>query len=309
MSIWQTKKWQKMLKKSEQVSDFFEMDGILIEKRKVSLWEYGLFILGIDKNNLNNNSIKNLISFCKKEKALFIQIEFLDYDNISNLKDLKSLFNSREEYRWFNKWYYKKFITPYTAVIDLSLPKEDILSHMKPKWRYNIRLAEKKWVNCKILEKTDENIKKFYDLVLETTTRDKFFWNSFSYYKTFLQEINNSELILAYKDDEVISGWIFIFDKEISIYYYWASSNKYRNLMSPYLLQWTAIKYAKERWSKLYDFLWVASPNNKSSSLSWVTDFKKKLTNDIREVSESYIWINKGFKYRLISFLRKIKGI
>jgi hypothetical protein len=35
MSIWQTQNWQKMLKKSGQVSEFFEVDGIFIEKRSV----------------------------------------------------------------------------------------------------------------------------------------------------------------------------------------------------------------------------------------------------------------------------------
>jgi hypothetical protein len=35
MSIWQTKSWQNMLKKSGQVSDFFEMDGVFIEKRSI----------------------------------------------------------------------------------------------------------------------------------------------------------------------------------------------------------------------------------------------------------------------------------
>jgi lipid II:glycine glycyltransferase (peptidoglycan interpeptide bridge formation enzyme) len=41
-------------------------------------------------------------------------------------------------------FYYKKFITPYTAIIDLNLSEDEILSLMKPKGRYNIRLAEKK---------------------------------------------------------------------------------------------------------------------------------------------------------------------
>jgi hypothetical protein len=37
MSIWQTKSWQQMLKKSGQVSDFFELEDIFIEKRSIGL--------------------------------------------------------------------------------------------------------------------------------------------------------------------------------------------------------------------------------------------------------------------------------
>jgi lipid II:glycine glycyltransferase (peptidoglycan interpeptide bridge formation enzyme) len=79
--------------------------------------------------------------------------------------------------------------------------------------------------------------------------------------------------------------------------------------MAPYLLQWKAIKIAKKQWSKLYDFLWVTSPWSKELSLSWVTDFKLKLTSDVREVSKSYIWINKKLLYNVIVLLKKLKNL
>ena len=160
------------------------------------------------------------------------------------------------------------------------------------------------------MKKTDEKIKEYYNLMMETTSRDWFSWNTLNYYKTFLNSLDNSKLLLAYLDDKVIAWWIFTFDKELSIYYYWASTSnkKYRNLMAPYLLQWTAILEAKKIWSKIYDFLWIAWPEEKNSPLAWVTDFKLKLSPEIKKVSESYIFINKKFKYYLIKFLKKLKS-
>ena len=297
MSIWQTESWQKMLKKSEQVSDFFKVWNIFVEKRKVSLWEYWLFILWLE-NKISEKDVNEMIKLCEKEKCLFIQIETLNYDN-----DLDLSINS------FWEWYYKKFITPYTAVIDLNQTEEEILAKMKPKGRYNIKVALKKWVEVKEVEKTDENIKKYYDLMQQTTSRDNFNWNSMDYYKTFLNSLNNSKLLLAYVWEKVIAWWIFTFDKDISIYYYWASTSdkEYRNMMAPYLLQWEAIKIAKGIWSSLYDFLWVATPWDENSELIWVTDFKLKLTKNVREVSKSYIYVNKKIKYLLINILRKLK--
>ena len=302
MSIWQTKSWQEMLKKSGQVSDYFEVDWIFIEKRSLWLWEYWLFVIWIPSSQpspLGEKEQEQLIDLCKKQNCLFIQIENVDYKGQNFILEDSGL----------KKWYYKKFITPYTAIIDLIKSEDDILANMKPKWRYNIRLALKKWVLVEIVEKTDENIKAYYDLMLETTSRDWFSGNTFEYYKTFLKTLEKSKLILAKKDGIVIAGWIFVFDKEVSIYYYWASTSKkeYRNLMAPYLVQWEAIKYAKSIWSKIYDFLWVATPWDKNSELVWVTDFKMKLTKDIIKVSESYIFINKKIKYFFISLLRKIK--
>ncbi len=309
MSIWQTKKWQEMLKESGQVSEFFEVDNIFIEKRVIWLWEYWLFILWLDKKLINNEILEKLESLCKKENCLFIQIELIDYKNTNTFDDLESLLNKRREHNWFNKWYYKKFITPYTAIIDLEKSEDKILANMKPKWRYNIRLALKKWVEVGMVEKTDENIKAYYNLMLETTSRDWFKGNNFDYYKTFLNILDNSKLILAKKDWVIIAWWIFIFDKDVSIYYYWASTSKkeYRNLMAPYLVQWEAIKYTKSINSKIFDFLWVANPNNENDPLSWVTDFKRKLTKDIIKVSESYIFINKKIKYFIVNTLRKLK--
>ncbi len=297
MSIWQTKKWQEMLQKSEQVSDFFEVNNIFIEKRKVALWEYWLFILWLE-DNLSEKNIKHLIELCKKENCLFVQIETLNYKNKLELK-LKG----------FKNWYYKKFITPFTSVINLEESEDEILAKMKPKGRYNIKLAIKKWVEVKEVEKTDENIKKYYDLMLETTSRDNFNWNSVDSYKIFLNTLKNSKLLLAYVWEKVIAWWIFTFWREVSIYYYWASTSdkKYRNLMAPYLLQFTAIKIAKNSGSKLYDFLWIATPWDKNSELSWVTDFKLKLSKDIKYVSKGYIYINKKIKYLFINILRKLK--
>ncbi len=309
--LWQTKKWWEMLLKSKQVSNIFNVELIQIEKRSIGLWQYGLFILWINKKNLNNKILNKLKNLCKEQKCLFLQIEFLDYKNIDSFNEFKSLFNLREVSSWFNKWYYKKFITPYTAIINLEKSEDEILADMKPKWRYNIKLAKKKWVEIKSVEKTKENIKEYYNLMLETTSRDNFSWNNIDYYITFLEKINNSELLLAYKDDIVIAGWIFVFDENISIYYYWASTSQkeYRNLMAPYLLQWEAIIKAKKINSKIFDFLGVSSPNSENDPLEWVTSFKKKLTPDIIKVSESYIFVNNNIKYKLFKIVRKIKNI
>lgn len=309
MSIWQTKTWWEMLKKSNQVEKIIAINWTFIEKRKISLWKYGLFIIWLEEKILEKIEekdklfYKKLIEICKKENCVFIQLETLDYKWIDK--------NEKLDNNDFIKWYYKKFITPYTATIDLSLSEEKILENMKPKGRYNIKLAWKKWIEIKEVEKTKQNVEIFYNLIKQTTSRNNFSWNTLNYYITFLEEIKNSKLLLAYYNGIVIAWWIFIIDNDVSIYYYWASTSeeKYRNLMAPFLVQWEAIKLAKNTWSKIYDFLWVATPNEKNSSLKWVTDFKMKLTKDIINVSSSYIYVNKKIAYFIIKLLRKVKWL
>ena len=290
-----------MLVSSHQVEKIFKIDWVQIEKRSIWLWKYGLFVLWVE-NNITHILYSKLIELCKKENCIFFQIETINYISASIEEENKC---------WdLKKWYYKKFITPYSAIIDLEKTEDEILSNMKPKWRYNIKLAVKKWVTVKSVEKINENIEVFYRLMTETTSRDNFNGNRIEYYIDFLNKLPVSQLLIAYAEDQSpIAAWIFVFGSQSSIYYYWSSTSdaKYRNLMAPYLLQWEGIKIAKKTESKIYDFLWVASPGEKNSPLSWVTDFKKKLTKDIREVSSSYIWINKRFIYTMLDILKKIK--
>lgn len=297
MTIWQTKKWQQMLKKSGQVSEFFEIDSVFVEKRQIAFKQFGLFVIWLSIQ-LTKETEDKLIDLCKKENAVFLQIENLTYENIFYLPANNI----------FKALYYKKFITPYTAIIDLKKSEDEILTDMKQKGRYNIKLAEKKEIIVEKAEKNRENIKAFYDLMLETTARDHFSANTLSYYEDFLEN-PYSELFLAKKDEQVISAWIFVFFDGLAIYYYGASTSNpsYRNMMAPYLLQWEAIKYAKNNWYEIYDFLWVASLDEKNSSLAWVSDFKYKFTSDVRKVSESYIFINKKIFFYFIKFLKKLK--
>lgn len=322
MSLWQTKSWQEMLKKSWQTEEYFEIptspqapllnkeriaEVIFVEKRKVAFGEYGLFVVGGEETICRDviNLVSTLKNLCKQENCLFIQIETLDY-SVSQEENKDAL--KCTSTGGFKSSYYKKFIPPYTAVIDLTKSEEEILTEMKPKGRYNINLAKKKWVTCEIVEKTKKNIHIFYDLLQETTSRDGFSGNSLKYYENFLEKIADSELILAKFEEKYIAWGIFIFPKnEVALYYYGASSNEARNLMAPYLVQWTAIKEAKKQNCTLYDFLGVAGEWETNSPLAGVTDFKLKFTSDRRLVSESYLRVHKKWKYRLIQLLKKLK--
>ena len=344
MSIWQTSSWQEMLVHSGQTSEYFmiernvsldssteseelgEENTVFIEKRKVSLWEYGLFVIGLEWK-LEEDFLQGLTELCQEEKCLFIQIETIDYElqfhssksphhNSSPLGEkMKSQnvapFSSKGERIQdrgnFTSWYYKKFIPPYTAVVDLTQTEEEMLAAMKQKGRYNIRLAEKKWVVIKQVEKNTHNTKIYYELMHLTTTRNNFAGNTQKYYEDFLENIEDSLLLFAYYEEKVIAAGIFVYHWDTAIYYYGASDNAYRKVMAPYLLQAKAIEFAKNRGCRIYDFLGIAGPEEVKSPLAGVTKFKMQLTPDMRKVSEWYIFVNKKFKYTLIQILKKFK--
>lgn len=169
---------------------------------------------------------------------------------------------------------------PDTSIIDLTLTEDEILSNMHSKWRYNIRLSEKKGVVIHKYTRNDVNLSKkidrFYELTKETNARDGNSSHAKSYYLDLIQrsaknlESNNAEdkesplitLYIAEHEGEEIASIMTLFSKDEAIYLYGASSNHKRNLMPNHLLQWTAIKNAKNYGSKCYDFYGM-SPEGK----------------------------------------------
>ena len=141
----------------------------------------------------------------------------------------------------------------------------------------------------------------------ETTARDSFAGNTLEYYKVFLESLENAQMFFAYHEEDLIAAGIFVIEGDVMTYYYGASSNQKRNLMAPYLLQWTAIEYAIKQGCSIYDFLGVAGDDEKNSSLAGVTDFKMKLSPKKTLVSHSSILVNKKSKYCVIMLLRKLK--
>ena len=156
---------------------------------------------------------------------------------------------------------------PDSTLVDLSGTEEEILARMHQKWRYNIRLSERKGVivhkyignNIKLSEKID----KFYELTKETNARDGNSSHAKSYYldliKSSAEEIADGKdvpvisLYIAEHEGDEIASIMTLFSRDEAIYLYGASSNNKRNLMPNHLLQWTAMRDAKAYGSKIYD--------------------------------------------------------
>jgi len=143
-----------------------------------------------------------------------------------------------------------------TVLVDLTPDEDVILKAMKSKTRYNIRLAARKGVTTRI--GTVDDIATFSALMAETGERDEFGVHSQAYYRRSLELFATQgqvALVLAEHEGVPLAGVLAFAVGEKAWYIAGASSNRHRNLMPTYAVQWSAMQWAKARGCTVYD-LW-----------------------------------------------------
>ncbi|NLV74183.1 MAG: peptidoglycan bridge formation glycyltransferase FemA/FemB family protein [Chloroflexi bacterium] len=163
-----------------------------------------------------------------------------------------------------------------SVIVDLLVPEEELLARMKQKWRYNIRLSERKGVVVR--EAGEEGMDAFYELLKITSERDYFAIHERAYYQaafSCFKPGREVELLLAEYNGQPLAGLIVFCFNGVAYYLYGASSNERRELMVNHLTQWRAMQWAKERDCHSYDLWGVANKESDASDqLASVGQFK-----------------------------------
>ncbi len=168
---------------------------------------------------------------------------------------------------------------PATVLVDLRPPEEEILAGMKPKTRYNVRLAAKRGVE--VVTGTAADFESWYELYRETSRRDGIAIHAPSYYRGLFEAAAacagpapTVQLLLAKAGGELLAGNIVLFWKYTAIYLTGASSGSKRNLMPTYALQWEAIRRAKAAGCLVYDLYGIPPEPEPSQAMFGLYQFK-----------------------------------
>ena len=258
--------------------------GAMVLERKISFFRFiclkihyvpkGPLFISTNEGDLNQ-VLSDLTSFSRQNKGIFIKIDpDLIFDTEGEISDTGFKLNINTKYKekiksqsWIEASEQIQFKN--TIIIPLDKPSDQILMGMKQKTRYNIRLSEKKGVKVRIGEKAD--LENLYHLYAETAIRDNFVIRSQEYYLNVwsqFMEAGYCEPIIAEFEGEILAAVIIYFFAGKAYYIYGMSSEKRRNLMATYLLQWKAILRAKEKNCKYYD-LWGAPEEISESDRMW----------------------------------------
>jgi peptidoglycan pentaglycine glycine transferase (the first glycine) len=149
----------------------------------------------------------------------------------------------------------------HTLMVDISRSNDDLLAQMKPKGRYNLRLAHRHGVMVRQSER-QEDLRLFYDLFEDTSRRQEFFGEPYGFFLNLgatLFPKQHASLFIAEWQGIVLAASVVIFYGRRATYLYGGSSPLHRNVMPCYALHFAAIEEARRRGCTEYDF-WGIDP-------------------------------------------------
>lgn len=219
----------------------------------------------------NPKYLESFLDFLKKlareEKAVFIRINPL-------------LLKNEENRSIFQKMGFKNapihMINPELSwMLDLTQNEEELLKNMRKTTRYLVRRAEKDGVKI-VQSDQPSDLDLFYQIHLETVKRHKFVPYSLEFLKKQFEAFKKDDqikLFLGKYQGEILTAAIIVFYGKEASYHHAASSSQYPKIPASYLLQWEAIKEAKRRGCKIYNF-WGIVENHPKHPWAGLSLFK-----------------------------------
>ena len=220
--------------------------------------------VGVGQNDGNQNweaLWPAVDAVCRSRKSVFLKVE---PDLWSPADDANQESDSGQKHRFPGFRLSPHSVQPpRTIMVDLSGTEDQILSRMKQKTRYNIRLARKKGV----VVYPSADIDTFYELMTATGDRAEFGVHSKAYYRRayeLFQPRSEAELLIAEYVGEPLAGLMAFARGKRAWYLYGASAARYRERMPTYILQWEAMRWARGRGCDWYDLWGVPDADQKS---------------------------------------------
>jgi peptidoglycan pentaglycine glycine transferase (the first glycine) len=163
-----------------------------------------------------------------------------------------------------------------TMQIDLRPDEDALLMALSGNARRKVRTAEKRGVTVRPAGPSD--LQTMYDLYAVTGARDQFLIRPFDYYRAAWERFMADGLahaLIAEVEGEPVAHVILYHFGDTCWYFYGASGDAHRDRMPNYLLQWEAMRWARQMGHTTYD-LWGAPDVLQESDPLWgVYQFKR----------------------------------
>lgn len=283
---------------------------IIVKKLPLNRW-YAFCpkgpVIGLNNQSKQSEIIKNLGEYLRSQGAVFWRVE--------------------PEFNWTDeeqKIISVSDINPCaTLLLKIDLPEEKLLENFHSKTRYNLRLAQRKELRIE----NKKNFSVFWELMQKTSSRDHYILHSEKSYQNVMGD-SRVEQITIYSGNKAVATGGFVGFGSTFVYLYGALDYDARQLMAPYLLQWSAILLGKKLGYKNYDFFGVAPIKrekkitnkilviksdvfeyNEDHTYAGITRFKLGFGGEIREVNGTYDLILNPSQYTIYRLIRRLRMI
>lgn len=220
-----------------------------------------------------NQEIKNLIFSDMKQQAKKLKCTFV--------RVRPQLQNTPENAKIFQQLGFRKapmyLSVEFAGVLNLENSEEEILKNMRQRLRRALRKAEKNQIT---IEKTSDPkaIHDFYQIELQTAKRHDFYAFSEDFLtKQFAAFAKNDEAVLyiAKLNGEILAENFMIFYGNEASYHYGVSSELGTKYSGAPLLHMEAMRDARKRGIKCYNFWGIVDENDTKHRFYGVSVFKR----------------------------------
>ncbi|MBR5419262.1 peptidoglycan bridge formation glycyltransferase FemA/FemB family protein [Candidatus Saccharibacteria bacterium] len=196
------------------------------------------------------------------------------------------------------------------GVLDISKPEEEILANAAQGLRRKIRKAEKNEIT--VSTSTDpKDVHEFYQIELETARRHGFVEFSESFLtKQFeaFAKYDEVKLYTAKLGDEILAQNFMIFYGNEASYHYGVSTALGTKYSGAPLLHMQAMRDARERGIKRYNFWGITGLNETKHRFYGVSQFKRSFGVEELQYLHAHDMVIKPAKYRLDYAVEKLRA-
>ncbi len=144
-----------------------------------------------------------------------------------------------------------------TIWLDLNKKNNQLLKQMKQKTRYNIHLSKSKKITIEIVSGNkikSQLLNDFYQLWKKNKPFNWLFKPSFRNLQALVSSFEKKCFLVLASKNSLIAGALILTSKNMAFYWHNCSNKEGKKLFAPTLVIWQAIKEAKRRNLKIFDF-------------------------------------------------------
>jgi FemAB family len=188
----------------------------------------------------------------------------------------------------------------HTAVVDLSDGEDAVLARMKPKGRYNIRLAAKRGVSVETPADPARAAAELARLCAATARRQGINLPGAAYFRRALDCVPSARVHLATVEGEAVSGVLVAHFAGEMIYLYGGSTTAHRDRQPSSLLHLHVIQQALAAGCQRYDLWGIPASADPADPWHGLRQFKLQLGGVERSTAGAWVKVRRPLAFRAV---------